>query len=526
MKNLGIMKKNIRLPYITRGDLDGFFGLFIDNLTQLMVISILLPQLCGIPLPVVIGTILPAAALSILIGNLFYTHQARKLAIATGNPQVTALPYGINTVSLFAFVFFIMGPVYRSTGDWRQAYALGMAACFFSGVMEIAGAFVAEKIRKWTPRAALLSTLSAISIGFISMDFILRIYHRPGMAILPLGIILVQYFGRISLPFRIPAGFLAITVGTLLAWLPIEGIGFMQWNTAGEITREEIFAFPLLFKTLLSAEIWDYLSVIIPMGLFNIIGSLQNIESASAGGDEFETRPSLIMNGIGSLAAACFGSCFPTTIYIGHPGWKALGARQGYSSLNGIVITMLCFFGAMGTIIRVIPIEAGAPIVFWIAIIITAQAFQATDRAHAPAVAMGLIPGIVAWGLFLVEQTLAATGVFNFQALGLDKFSNTGLAAIDGLIRLERGFMFTCTLWAAISVHIIDRNFRIASVWAFIATALSAFGLIHAYKLTAAGTAYHFGFLVAPYVTFGYFLLTVYLFFIYYAKEKGWVVVQ
>ena len=35
-------------------------------------------------------------------------------------------------------------------------------------------------------------------------------------------------------------------------------------------------------------------------------------------------------------------------------------------------------------------------IVLWIGIIITAQAFQATPPAHAPAVAVGLFPAIAA----------------------------------------------------------------------------------------------------------------------------------
>ena len=42
----------------------------------------------------------------------------------------------------------------------------------------------------------------------------------------------------------------------------------------------------------------------------------------------------------GSIAAAAFGSCFPTTIYIGHPGWKAMGARTGYSILNAVFFTI------------------------------------------------------------------------------------------------------------------------------------------------------------------------------------------
>ncbi|MFQ5559796.1 MAG: NCS2 family permease [Nitrospinota bacterium] len=511
------------LPLFTRGDIDGFFGLLIDNLMQLLVISTLTTLLCGVPLSIVLGTILPSAAASILLGNLFYTIQARRLAKKTGNPNVTALPYGINTVSLFAFLFFIMAPVYRATGDWKASYALGLAACFFSGIIETFGAMIAEKIRKFTPRAALLSTLSGIAIGFISMDFILRIYHRPAMALLPLGIVLVQYFGKVSLPYQIPAGFLAILTGTALSWLPVPGIGFMTWPVQEEVSMEWILTFPLLINTLFSVEIWDYMSIIVPMGLFNIIGSLQNIESASAGGDDFETSTSLAVNGAGTVFASLLGSCFPTTIYIGHPGWKALGARQGYSALNGLIISALCVFGVMKYVLLIIPVEAGAPIVFWIAIVITAQAFQATDAKHAPAVAIGLIPGIVAWGVFLIDQTLVATGTFSLFNLGLEKFANTGLAAIDGLLKLERGFMLTCTIWAAMSVQIIDKNFKQAASWAAIATSLSFFGFIHAYKLTPQGTEYNFGVLATPYVTLGYFFITCYLILIEYSKEKKWI---
>ena len=88
-----------------------------------------------------------------------------------------------------------------------------------------------------------------------------------------------------------------------------------------------------------------YLSVIIAMGLFNVLGSLQNIESAEAAGDSYDTRYSLTVNGLGSVSAALFGSAFPTTIYIGHPGWKAMGARAGYSILNGAFVTTICVTG-------------------------------------------------------------------------------------------------------------------------------------------------------------------------------------
>ena len=104
--------------------------------------------------------------------------------------------------------------------------------------------------------------------------------------------------------------------------------------------------------------LWTAFAVILPMGLFNVIGSLQNLESAEAAGDVYPTRPSLAANGVGTLTAAVFGSCFPTTIYIGHPGWKALGARIGYSWLDGVFMAALCLTGTLSWVAWAVPIDA------------------------------------------------------------------------------------------------------------------------------------------------------------------------
>ena len=92
-------------PWFVRKDLDGFFGLAIDNLIQLMIIVPLSGMVAGIPDEIIFGYVLPGAAISIISGNIFYSIQARRLAMRTGRNDVTALPYGINTVSLFAFIF-------------------------------------------------------------------------------------------------------------------------------------------------------------------------------------------------------------------------------------------------------------------------------------------------------------------------------------------------------------------------------------------------------------------------------------
>ena len=184
-----------------------------------------------------------------------------------------------------------------------------------------------------------------------------------------------------------------------------------------------------------------FVPVMLPMGLFNILGSLQNIESAEAAGDAYPTAPSLAVNGAGSVIAALFGSCFPTTIYIGHPGWKGLGARAGYSVLNAAFFTVLCLTGSLAFVAWAVPIEAGMAIVLWIGIVMAAQAFEATPRHHAPAVVLGLLPGLGAWGVLMAKDGLRAAGA-TFSLELVERMAAAG-NYIAGGFALEQGFIFT-----------------------------------------------------------------------------------
>src|SRR4029077_796460 len=177
------MSANYRV--FVKRDVDGFFGLFIDNLVQLLLIPILCASMCGMrgdDSRFIFAYILPGAAVSILVGNVFYAWQADRLAARTNRSDVTALPFGINTPSLIVYIFFVMAPVYAKTQSAEAAWQMGLFACLGSGVIEFVGAFVAGWIRRHTPRAALLSTLAGISIGFIAMTFALQIFHRPAVA--------------------------------------------------------------------------------------------------------------------------------------------------------------------------------------------------------------------------------------------------------------------------------------------------------------------------------------------------------
>ena len=484
-----------------RGDLDGFFGLMVDNLLQFLVLLPLCTGLCGLPESFVLERIFPGAALSLLVGNLYYAWLARRLGQQTGKP-LTALPFGINTVSLFAFVLFVMGPTYAELFPTlgterasRVAWQVGLVACVLSGAIELLGGFVADWVRKVTPRAALLSTLAGIAIGLIAMEFVLKSFDKPLIALAPLAIVLVTYLGRVRWPLGLPGGFVAILVGTTVAWgLKLAGLpGGVPLGEgtllAGAGFHPPVAAFGDLLSAFASPHVWSRLSVIVPMGLINVLGSLQNIESAEADGDRFPAFPCLAMNGVATLVAAGFGSCFPTTIYIGHPGWKRMGAGWAYSAMNGAFFALVAVTGLIGPLARVIPVEAAMAILVWIAVIITTQAFTATPKEHAPAVALGLLPGLAAWGWLLVELTASGFRFSGNSAASLPEIveglRKTTLPYVGGLLTLKAGFLFSATLLAAMGVFVVERKFLRAATWASIAAGLTLLGIMHTYTITA-----------------------------------------
>jgi AGZA family xanthine/uracil permease-like MFS transporter len=137
--------------------------------------------------------------------------------------------------------------------------------------------------------------------------------------------------------------------------------------------------------------------------------------------------------------------------------------------------------------------------VLWIGIVITAQAFSATPRRHAPAVAVGLFPAIAGWGVLILTQTLGAanfaTGNFALADQILQKpdaFTRAGLH-LPGMVALSQGFMLTCLVWSAASACLIDRRFGAATRFMLIGAALAFFGFIHVGKLSAAGGIYDIG---------------------------------
>src|SRR4029078_10508157 len=123
------------------------------------------------------------------------------------------------------------------------------------------------------------------------------------------------------------------------------------------------------------------------------------------------------------------------------------------------------------------------------------QASQAPPREHAPAVVVGLLPGVAAWGALLLKNGLraapAAAGGSGATAFGPGPLARLLLADTwgHGIFSLEQGFILTSMLLAAAVAEVIDQRFVRGALGCFAGAALSGAGLIHAYRFTPADTA-------------------------------------
>ena len=74
------------------GDVNGFLGLVVDNLSVLALLAAVLIGGFGVPAGIVFGRMFPGTALGVLVGDLAYTWLAVRLARRSGRMDVTAMP--------------------------------------------------------------------------------------------------------------------------------------------------------------------------------------------------------------------------------------------------------------------------------------------------------------------------------------------------------------------------------------------------------------------------------------------------
>ncbi len=110
----------------------------------------------------------PGTAVGVLLGNLIYTGLAVRLMRRTGRSDVTAMPFGIDTPSLFGIVFGVLGPAMLLTRDPVLAWKIGMGVTVAMGVIKLGCAFAGDWARRVVPRAALLGSIAGVAMLLIA----------------------------------------------------------------------------------------------------------------------------------------------------------------------------------------------------------------------------------------------------------------------------------------------------------------------------------------------------------------------
>ncbi|MEQ1886874.1 MAG: regulator [Bryobacteraceae bacterium] len=487
-----------------RGDWNAFFGFGTNILVNLLTLTALLRFALKMPDSLVFGRILPATGLMMCLSTFYYASLAYRLAKQTGRRDVCALPSGISVPHMFIVTFVVMMPIAQATKDPLKGWEAGLTWVCVQSFVLMAGGFIAPVIRKITPRAALLGTLAGVSITFVSMAPALQMFMTPVIGIVCFAIILLNWFGGVQYG-KIPAGLVAIAVGSLIAWgSTAVGLNFGGMTLAAVTASVANFGFHIPIPAF--SYVFDgfqFLGTIlvtaIPFGIYDLVEAMDNVESAAAAGDSFPTTRVLTADGVISLIGCLMGNPFINAVYIGHPGWKAMGGRIGYSAATGVMVIAACWFGTISVMSAIIPSVAILPILLYIGMLIGSQAFQETPKRHAPAIVLAIVPSIAAWGVGLINSALAAVGVVSVSDQLAAGMLDQGIF-YKGLEVLGSGSTLGGLILGATAVCVIDHQLRKAAGFAFAGAVLTFFGLMH-----GAGI----GIAKSPMVSTAYLLVTV-----------------
>lgn len=498
------MPESSRVPktdyqWATKGDVNAFFGLMLDNVANLLLTVSLLSGVFGFPERIALRYMIPGTAIGVLVGDLLFFWLAFRLARKTGSKSITAMPLGLDTPSTLGMIFFVLGPAFleaQKTLSVDEAalytWRLGICAIFTSGLFKLACALGSNWIRRVIPRAGLLGSLTAIALVLISFLPLLEILHMPIVGFVSLAVVLTTLVARVELPFKLPGAFGSLLIGGILYYalryaegsgilpaplhLPAEGTPI---NPAlGLLPYEWMSVFSFQWLTAFNDSI-NYLPIVIPFALATVVGGIDCAESAATVGDDYDTREVIGVEALATIAAALCGGVIQSTPYIGHPAYKAMGGRAAYVLATAIFVGAAGLLGFFGYLYVVIPKVTVFPILIFIGLEITAQSFLATPKRHYAALAIACVPALAQLGLIFLDKTFG-DGLMFENKISVDSLKTPGLAEeITTLRILANGFILTSLFWSSGLAMIIDRRLGIAALFFLASGVCTLFGIVH-----------------------------------------------
>lgn len=448
------MKRN-KIPVFKKADLDATLGVFFDGFSKLIVAIAILLGTFGLTNLTVFNVMMPGLFLGVLVLNgglwLYY----RNIAKQRNDPNLTAIPGGLQAARIFIWLFSIMLPVYVIKQDAMFAFYVGVFAHFVSGIIFILGAYFVPKILKVVPSPALFGALAGGAMAFLILQSMDGILKMPLVGWISLIVLFVIYLGNVKT--KLPAAFIAIAIGSIIAWCS----GLMSFDNVTNSIQNLSFHLPIMTLGIFSNDVMQatipFLPIIIVFTINEVITGIQSVEQAKECGDDyFEVEKPLVIAGVSSVVSSLFGNPLAFGLYWGYPGWKTMQAGTGYHLGTVLLYAIAGLTGLSAIINAFIPESSVLPILVFVGIFSYAQAFEVSDKKYFPAVIMASLPVLMD---FIVGK--AAVG------------------AIDGFLAFHSGSAFIGIIIGCMFVFVIDNDWKKLAITNLVAMFLALIGMTH-----------------------------------------------
>ncbi len=528
-------KQKSLIPAFTRGDVGGLTYMIANNIVNYIIVTATLENLGWTP-EIIYGRVIPGMSIGLLCGGLYYAYMAWKLSKKLGRADVTALPSGVSTPAMFVILFGVITPLHYSINNPEIEWAAATAACFIGGVVEFLGGFIGPWVKKHLPRAALLGTVAGIGFIWMATQGVFDVFYDPIVGLPVLAIAMLGVFAGYLFPKKISPFMVAIVGGIVYALCL--GRTHFDFSQVG-------FYFPNPVNTIQSlingfAYVAPYLTVIIPVEIYNFVETMDNVESANAAGDPYNVREAQFADGICTMISSIFGGVVPNTVWLGHPGLKKSNAGAGYSWISGVALGLAGLIGLFSMLNGIMPKSVAAITFLWCAVIIVSQAFKECKPKHYAAIGIAMVPSIADFPFTQVEAAVAsgtlfisniatdsallaetdyAYGVWSTTIEGglkgfipeITQLLGEQGAMWNGVPAVKSGAIIIGILLASICVFMIDKKLRSAALVSLAGAVLSLFGFIHNAEL---------GFYPTSPFMIGWLIVAVLLFVLSYGKGK------
>lgn len=510
-----MMKSDIKIPFFRTEDLGGLTYTLTNNIVNYLIVIATLSGVLAWPDEIVYGRVIPAMSIGLLVSGFFYSYMAYRLGKKEGRADVTALPSGVSTPAMFVILYGVIMPLHYALGDPELTWSAAVAACFIGGFVEFLGGFIGPWMKKRIPRAALLGTVAGIGFIWMATQGVFDVFSDPIIGLPILLVAMVGVFGGYLFKRKFPPLVLAIIGGIVYSLalgrthIDFSGIGFYVPNPATSI------------QALLNgfAVVVPYLTIIIPIEIYNFIETMDNVEAANAAGDNYNIKTAQFADGICTMISACFGGVVPNTVWLGHAGLKKSGAGIGYSWVGGLLLGIAGIFGLFTFFSNLVPPAIAAITYLWCSSIMVCQAFKDVKVKHYAAVAVSMVPPVAD---YLFTQITGAVGL-------ADKWTETlpsgvvGYSAdvsqylIDngvmwrGLAEVKSGAIIIGIILGTMTAFIIDKRLDKVAITSLAAAVLSFFGFIHTAEL---------GFYIKSPFAIGYVIVAIVAYLMHLGKDK------